>query len=796
MDSLKIGSDKSNSLFEIELDSYEQDEFLESLSKNTTRKKRERAKILTKDDFGGALDKEEYVDALTDDERKKIENATDKKNQEQVKEDIKKGKIKDWNDRVRGVKKGTGSGTQDTEQATEPNDEVRLQEARNKQFINRLNKWQQALNLIKVRNGGKNSGSFDTAVENIKSLMFASTKPFSLHRVGPTKTPAYIKRLEIVKETIQNLDKALAELLEESEKEVETKVIRNMAETSGKMLRYIDNEAGVAFEKGLVTTWATILEYSQGEYSDVEVTVDQKEQLRQEEEEKKEKAKAEKEEEWKEKRRKQLRKQIQKEKQEEEQRKIKEEKQEELGDIELKDLSETTEKEKEKEREETEEERIERTIRGEIAERKAVESLREQVKKAEAEKKEKEKKEAAEKKEKAKNAAKEKKEKDNKDKALKKEQKRIEKRLEQIRGEVRKEKKEEETEGVELDDFSERIEGETDEEREIRKEDKEVILRFVAEEKLRIAREKGKEDAKQKAKEEKENNKKEAQSKREEEKKKREADSFDINKLVAVGRDFASLRGNPSFVVSNDFLKQLAVIQSMNGIVGEKESDFSNLVFEYEKDEGSVTVGTGSETIQTDSSAKEDKRLVLTGVRMKSKGRTWKAAPGSGHKYETDEKSVMWFLSFLGLTGKTLDLEKIVTIKSLRIGELEQRLKDAHVAEDVAKRVTAQFVIAKYRLQGEDGFSEDKSDIQRYLYYVSQYNSQAVEMVDGFYQPKMTTNKGFTPKEGETYDLTLGEAGGEGFESLAGDLTKAFLKLFIGKTRLTFKGIYAVKTQA
>ena len=34
------------------------------------------------------------------------------------------------------------------------------------------------------------------------------------------------------------------------------------------------------------------------------------------------------------------------------------------------------------------------------------------------------------------------------------------------------------------------------------------------------------------------------------------------------------------------------------------------------------------------------------------------------------------------------------------------------VAEDVVKRVTAQFVIAKYRLQGEDGFSEDKTDIQ------------------------------------------------------------------------------------
>ena len=365
MDSLKIGSDKSNSLFEIELDSYEQDEFLESLSKNTTRKKRERAKILTKDDFGGALDKEEYVDALTDDERKRIENATDKKNQEQLKEDIKKKKLNDWNDRVRGVKKGTGDGTQDSEQTSGSNDEVRLQEARNKQFINRLNKWQQALNLIKVRNGGKNSGSFDTAVENIKSLMFASTKPFSLHRVGPAKTPAYIKRLETVKETIQNLDKALAELLEESEKEVETKVIRNMAETSGKMLRYIDNEAGVAFEKGLVTTWATILEYSQGEYSDVEVTVDQKEQA---------------------------------------QRELK--------------------------------------------------------------------KKAAEDKEKA-----------QKDKELKKEQKRIGKRLEQIRKEVRKDKKkEEETEGLQLEELS-YVVGLTDEEREQIEEDKEVIQRFAEEEK-------------------------------------------------------------------------------------------------------------------------------------------------------------------------------------------------------------------------------------------------------------------------------------------------------------------------
>jgi len=774
MDSLKIGSDKSNSLFEIELDSYEQDEFLESLSKNTTRKKRERAKILTKSDFGGALDKDEYADALTEEEKSAIENVKDKKEKEQLKEGFKSKKINDWNDKVKGVKKGTGDGTQDSEQTSGSNDEVRLQEARNKQFINRLNKWQQALNLIKVRNGGKNSGSFDTAVENIKSLMFASTKPFSLHRVGPTKTPAYIKRLETVKETIQNLDKALAELLEESEKEVETKVIRNMAETSGKMLRYIDNEAGVAFEKGLVTTWATILEYSQGEYSDVEVTVDQKEQLRQEEEEKKEKAKAEKEEEWKEKRRKQLRKQIQKEKQEEEQRKIKEEKQEELGDIELKDLSETTEKEKEKEREETEEERIERTIRGEIAERKAVEFLREQVKKAEAEKKEK-----------AKNAAKEKKEKAQKDKELKKEQKRIGKRLEQIRKEVRKDKKkEEETEGLQLEELS-YVVGLTDEEREQIEEDKEVIQRFAEEEKARKEREEEKEKAKKEDEKEKEN----AQ-------KKREADSFGINKLVAVGRDFASLRGNPSFVVSNDFLKQLAVIQSMNGIVGEKESDFSNMIFTYEKDEPAVSTETEMGTSLSESTAGGDRKLILTGVRMKSKGRTWKAASGSGHKYESDERYVDQYLSTFGLTGKTMDSDKYELIKHCSIRYFEQLLRNGMVAEDVVKRVTAQFVIAKYRLQGEDGFSEDKRDIQRYLYYLSQYNSQAVEMVDGFLQPKMTQYKGSALEEGKTYDLTMGEAGGEGFESLAGDLTKAFLKLFIGKTRLAFKGIDTAKTQA
>ena len=234
----------------------------------------------------------------------------------------------------------------------------------------------------------------------------------------------------------------------------------------------------------------------------------------------------------------------------------------------------------------------------------------------------------------------------------------------------------------------------------------------------------------------------------------------------------------------------------MNGIVGEKESDFSNLVFEYEKDEGSVTVGTGSETIQTDSSAKEDKRLVLTGVRMKSKGRTWKASPGSGHKYEQDEKAVVEQLSFFGLTGKTLDLEKHELIKNCRIGHFEKLLRETHVAEDVIKRVTAQFVIAKYRLQGEDAFSEDKRDIQRYLYYLSQYNSQAVEMVDGFLQPKITQYKGSALEEEKTYDLTMGEAGGEGFESLAGDLTKAFLKLFIGKTRLAFKGIDTAKTQA
>ena len=631
MESLKIGSDKSNSLFEVEMDSYEQDEFLESLSKTTTRKKRERAKILTKDDFGGALDKEEYVDALTDDERKKIENAADKKKQEQLKEDIKKGKTKDWNDRVRGVKKGTGSGTQGTEQANEPNDEVRLQEARNKQFINRLNKWQQALNLIKVRNGGKNSGSFDTAVENIKSLMFASTKPFSLHRVGPTKTPAYIKRLETVKETIQNLDKALAELLEESEKEVETKVIRNMAETSGKMLRYIDNEAGVAFEKGLVTTWATILEYSQGEYSEVEM------QESEEEKEKREKA-------------------------------------------------------AEKEREKKE--------------------------------KEKKKQDAAEEKERNKRIEKKKKEK----------------------------QKEEKKQGKEVTKLEE------------------IILTEEEEEQIDL-----------------EIN---------EERQKREAERFDINKLIADGKEFASLRGNPSFVVSNDFLKQLAVIQSMNGIVGEKESDFSNMIFEYEKDEGSAPGGTGTETSQTDSSAKEDKRLVLTGVRMKSKGRTWKAASESGHKYEQDERYVVEYLSNFGLTGKTMDSDKYELIRNCSIRDFEQLLRNGMVAEDVVKRVTAQFVIAKYRLQGEDGFSEDKRDIQRYLYYVSQFNSQAVERVDGFLQPKMTQYKGSALEEGKTYDLTMGEAGGEGFESLAGDLTKAFLKLFIGKTRLAFKGIDTAKTKA
>ena len=631
MDSLKIGSDKSNSLFEIELDSYEQDEFLESLSKNTTRKKRERAKILTRSDFGGALDKDEYADALTEEEKSEIENAKDKNEKERLKEGFKKKKLNDWNDRVRGVKKGTGDGTQDSEQTSGSNDEVRLQEARNKQFINRLNRWQQALNLIKVRNGGKNSGSFDTAVENIKSLMFASTKPFSLHRVGPTKTPAYIKRLETVKETIQNLDKALAELLEESEKEVETKVIRNMAETSGKMLRYIDNEAGVAFEKGLVTTWATILEYSQGEYSEVEM------QESEEEKEKREKA-------------------------------------------------------EEKEREKGEKER------------------KKQV--------------AAEEKERNKRIEKKKKEK----------------------------QKEEKKQGKELTKLEEII---------LTEEEKEKIDLEINEERQ-----------------------------------KREAERFDINKLIADGKEFASLRGNPSFVVSNDFLKQLAVIQSMNGIVGEKESDFSNMIFTYEKDEPAVSTETEMGTSLSESTAGGDRKLILTGVRMKSKGRTWKASPGSGHKYETDEKSVMFFLSFLGLTGKTLDLEKVVTIKSLRIGEFEQRLKDAHVAEDVAKRVTAQFVIAKYRLQGEDGFSEDKRDIQRYLYYLSQYNSQAVEMVDGFLQPKMTQYKGSALEEGETYDLTMGEAGGEGFESLAGDLTKAFLKLFIGKTRLAFKGIDTAKTQA
>ena len=631
MDSLKIGSDKSNSLFEVEMDSYEQDEFLESLSKTTTRKKRERAKILTKEDFGGALDKEEYVDALTDDERKKIENATDKKKQEQLKEDIKKGKTKDWNDRVRGVKKGTGSGTQGTEQANEPNDEVRLQEARNKQFINRLNKWQQALNLIKVRNGGKNSGSFDAAVENIKSLMFASTKPFSLHRVGPTKTPAYIKRLETVKETIQNLDKALAELLEESEKEVETKVIRNMAETSGKMLRYIDNEAGVAFEKGLVTTWATILEYSQGEYSEVEM------QESEEEKEKREKA-------------------------------------------------------AEKEREKKE--------------------------------KEKKKQDAAEEKERNKRIEKKKKEK----------------------------QKEEKKQGKEVTKLEE------------------IILTEEEEEQIDL-----------------EIN---------EERQKREAERFDINKLIADGKEFASLRGNPSFVVSNDFLKQLAVIQSMNGIVGEKESDFSNMIFTYEKDEPAVSTETEMGTSLSESTAGGDRKLILTGVRMKSKGRTWKAASGSGHKYEQDERYVIEYLSTFGLTGKTMDSDKYELIKHCSIRDFEQLLRNGMVAEDVVKRVTAQFVIAKYRLQGEDGFSEDKRDIQRYLYYLSQYNSQAVEMVDGFLQPKMTQYKGSALEEGETYDLTMGEAGGEGFESLAGDLTKAFLKLFIGKTRLAFKGIDTAKTQA
>lgn len=631
MDSLKIGSDKSNSLFEIELDSYEQDEFLESLSKNTTRKKRERAKILTRSDFGGALDKDEYADALTEEEKSEIENAKDKKEKERLKEGFKKKKINDWNDRVRGVKKGTGSGTQDTEQATEPNDEVRLQEARNKQFINRLNKWQQALNLIKVRNGGKNSGSFDTAVENIKSLMFASTKPFSLHRVGPTKTPAYIKRLETVKETIQNLDKALAELLEESEKEVETKVIRNMAETSGKMLRYIDNEAGVAFEKGLVTTWATILEYSQGEYSEVEM------QESEEEKEKREKA-------------------------------------------------------AEKEREKGEKER--------------------------------KKQEAAEEKERNKRIEKKKKEK----------------------------QKEEKKQGKEVTKLEEII---------LTEEEKEKIDLEINEERQ-----------------------------------KREAERFDINKLIADGKEFASLRGNPSFVVSNDFLKQLTVIQSMNGIVGEKESDFSNMIFTYEKDEPAVSTETEMGTSLSESTAGGDRKLILTGVRMKSKGRTWKAASGSGHKYEQDERYVIEYLSTFGLTGKTMDSDKYELIKHCSIRDFEQLLRNGMVAEDVVKRVTAQFVIAKYRLQGEDGFSEDKSDIQRYLYYLSQYNSQAVEMVDGFYQPKMTTNKGFTPKEGETYDLTLGEAGGEGFESLAGDLTKAFLKLFIGKTRLAFKGIDTAKTQA
>ena len=35
-------------------------------------------------------------------------------------------------------------------------------------------------------------------------------------------------------------------------------------------------------------------------------------------------------------------------------------------------------------------------------------------------------------------------------------------------------------------------------------------------------------------------------------------------------------------------------------------------------------------------------------------------------------------------------------------------------------------------------------------------------MVDGFLQPKITQYKGSALEEGKTYDLTMGEAGGEG----------------------------------
>ena len=665
MDSLKIGSDKSNSLFEVEMDSYEQDEFLESLSKTTTRKKRERAKTLTKEDFGGAGDMDEYAETLTPEDIARIYSAKDKKQREEFKEKAKKDRVKEWNDKIKKSTERTDGEKKETEslqQTSEADNEVPLQEARNKQFINRLNEWQQALKMIKDRNGGKDSGTIDAAVENIKSLMFSSTKVFSLKRVGRAKTPAYTKNLETIKETIRNLDKALNELFEESEKEVETKVIKRMAETSGKMLRYIDNEAGVAFEKGLVTTWATILEYSQGEYLDVRLK-------------------------------------------------------------------------------ETEEEIVKR------------------------------------------------------EKAEKKESERKEKRLEQIKKKVRKEKTQEEKEQEKFEEN----ELEDDPSADLSEEDKAKEKntqreKEVAEEAER--RLEAEEEEKKKKKEEKERVKKERAEKKETEKKKREMVKFDINKLITVGRDFSSLRGNPSFVVTSAFLKQLAVIQSMNGIVGEKERDFSDMIFTYEKYGSDAAEETDTQMPHSESTAKEDRKIILTGVFLKSKGRAWKASPETERVYEQDERTVIEYLSFLGLTGKTLNLEKIEWIKNLSIGAFTEQLKKANVAEDVVNRVTAQFVIAKLRLQGEDGFSEDKKDIQEYLYLVSQFNSQAVERVDGFYQPKMTKYNGTDLEEGKTYDLTMGEAGEAGVEFLAGDLTKAFIKLFTGKTGLVFKGIHVAKTQA
>lgn len=613
MDSLKIGADKSASLFGVDMDLYDQDEYLESLSKTATRKTHKRANILTKKDFGDVGDMDEYAETLTKEEKEEIENAKDKQDKEALKEKAKKKRVSEWNDRVKGENPQNGSET-DT-----PKKEIPLQEARNKQFISRLNEWKQALNMIKARSGGEKTDSFNAAVENILSLMSDSRKQFSLQRVGLRKTPAYTKRLKTIKEMITKLDNALADLLNGREESVETDVLRNISRTSSRMLRYIDNEAGVAFEKGLVTTWATILEYSQGEYSEV---------------------------------------------------KMKESKEE----------KEKREKERKKQ-------------------------------------------DAAEEKERNKRIEKKKKEK----------------------------QKEEKKQGKEVTKLEEIILTE--------EEEKQIDLEIN------------------------------------EERQKREAERFDINKLIADGKEFASLRGNPSFVVTEDFMKQLAIIQTLNGITGKKESDFSNLIFVYEKT-GDVEEENSPSGVQSEDSGEiiKDRKLILKGVTLKEKGRLWKpkssAAKEETNTYAYQESHVKFYMDLFGLGKATVNSTSVTALQQCSIDSFESTLKGKGVSDDVVKRLTAQFVITKYRILGMDGFKEDTEKMNKYLKELAKNGSKNVKKDNDIYVPNVPRAVPKVSGDTTQYDMTSSEEGAQDTVYLMGDLRREFIKLFTSKTRLTFKGLH------